>query len=127
MNRDSKARDNHIRRIVDDHLKEYETHRTHLVHMSRADFDGLITTFEQKHEARDAIVRGLVTSVNLIEADVSILKEHCKDLLPEGAFMEDSEIGDMRRAWKVGRWILLGISAPFFVAFGNKLGELLFN
>jgi hypothetical protein len=127
MHHDSQARDKKLKEALVQLGEDLECHEQENVHLLKPDFETLIKGFEAKHSERDVVLRGVVSSVNLLEADVAILKEHCKEIVPEGAFEpEDEMLGDIKRAWRVARWFVLGISVPFVVALGNKLTEVLF-
>jgi len=43
-------------------------------------------------------------------------------LMPTG---EDEELGDMRRGWRVGRWILIAVLVPLFMLVVDTLGRYL--
>jgi len=77
---------------------------------------------------------------------LSKLDAHCKDYVhfhPEeldafvqpfrdmhtaksvGCSLEDEEMGDIRRAWRVARWFILGAATPFVFAFGDHLAKMI--
>lgn len=126
VSHDSRKRDGLI-------LAKLDAHLTDKVHLDEDEFTKLIEGFADKHVVRDAIVSD-------IKAEVDAIKENCLQLHTRaprragdsetedwGNSFGDEELGDIRRFWRVGRWFVMAIAAPFLVAAGNELSRALFG
>ena len=118
MHHDSQHRDRRIEGMIHEHLRE-------IVHMKPDEFDKMVESFTKRHEARDSVVASMQTTIHLLEADIAVLKEHCNEIREIEGIYEDDEIGDIRRIWRVAKWVL-GIAAlPLIVALGNLISNAL--
>ena len=41
--------------------------------------------------------------------------------------VEDEQLGDMRRVWRVGRWIVIALGAALIVMLAQGLGQVIFG
>ncbi len=86
VNHDSRARDLWLCQLLEDHCEvQY--------HVTKPEFDAIVAKFAQKHERRDK--------------DVEALKEELDEV--RQTVVGDEEIGDLRRAWRVGRWFIAAL------------------
>lgn len=111
------------REILEKHLRED-------VRMSNDEFDNFIQEFRDEHKE--------------IEKEILDIKENCnkaRERQPRRATdpttedwglsmnmtLEDTEMGDMRRFWRVVKWAAIVSGAAFLVAVGDELSHLLFG
>ena len=41
--------------------------------------------------------------------------------------VEDEQLGDMRRVWRVGRWVVIAVGAALIVMLAQGLGQVIFG
>lgn len=107
-----------------------ERHLNEDVRMSNDEFDDFIQEFRDEHKE--------------IEKDILSIKENCLKAnarstrratdpetenwgLSMNASLEDTEMGDMRRFWRVMKWTAVVSGAAFLVAVGDELSHLIFG
>lgn len=110
-------------------------HCTSKVHMTDEEFRAFIARFDKRHDDRDAIV-------TVIENDLEDVRRNCTQLHsraprrktdPEtedwgnGMYAEDQELGDLRRAWRFLKWVVIVVGGAVLVAVGDQLSHRLFG
>lgn len=120
---DSRARDGLILAKLDAHAEE-------MLHMTPGGFSEFM-------DGRDAIITE-------IRADMDAIKANCLEVHtrsprrrtdPEteewgqSVFggKEDEEMGDLRRAWRVLKWVVVVIGGTMMVVVGEKLASMIFG
>lgn len=130
MHHDSKKRDAII-------ISQLEKHCEQFVHFEEHELEEYVKPFRELHKEKEA-------DISHIEHDILELKENCKALHQReprrstdpptenwgtglGKTLEDEEMGDIRRVWRVLKWVVIVASAPLLVALGNKLASLIWG
>ena len=104
MHHDSKRRDAIILSKLDAHCKDY-------VHFHPEELDAFVQPFRDMHAAE--------------QEDIEALEKQCLKGASVGCSLEDEEMGDIRRAWRVARWFILGAATPFVFALGDHLAKMI--
>lgn len=141
VHHDSRARDKKV-------LDKIEEHVTAMYHVTKEEFDDIVETFCKKHEDRDRNIekleQDLGADVEKLEKELLTIRDNCVRLhlrSPRRATDppteswgpsyfgggEDEEAGDMRRAWRLLKWVFIVVGGTILVAAGNCLSRALFG
>lgn len=116
------------RELTERHLRED-------VRMTNEEFSKFINGFNLKHEHRDEVVTSL-------EKELESIKENCLEIHKRaprrkddpdtedwgtGMYEQDVELGDLRRAWRVLKWVVVVVGGTLLVAAGDHLSHLIWG
>ena len=122
VNHDSKARDSSIASLLESHCAE--------ANVRDVEIDELQAWRAESTERCPERVLAIVQREHEARHEKHLAAEHGDDSGGEdwgrGVF-EDTEMGDIRRFWRTGKWFVMVAAAPFIVALGDQISHRLFG